>query len=96
MSILHWLLQQVVLTGQQIRTDVTIPHIIDGIILYTIVHKLAKKSEASAAHTQKLFKSEARRIIHRHVHERHGGHPLVCQHPDCEEQLNVITEPMPQ
>lgn len=82
MFIVHWFYHEAVLTYQQIRTDVTIPHIFTGVVLYSIVHTAAKNGHRSAKRVEHLFKSEAQRMVHSHVHLRHGGRPWNCK--DCE------------
>lgn len=82
MFVLHWFYQEAVLTYQQIRHDVTIPHIFTGTVLYLIVHFAAKNGQKSAARAEQLFKSEAQRVIHSHVHLKHGGRPWDCK--ECE------------
>ncbi len=77
----NWLWEQLLLTGVEIKKEVTIPHIITGIIMYCIVHSASKRGTQSA---EKVFKSHMQRLIHRHVHDRHGGHPLKCEHPACD------------
>ncbi len=81
MFIILWVTHQLVLTYQEIRHEVTIPHVFTGVVLYTIVHTAAKTGHNSAKRAEQLFKSEAQRRIYNHVHGRHQGKPVDC--PDC-------------
>lgn len=81
MFILHWISHQIHLTWQQLTVDITIPHIITGIVLYWIVHTAAKRGHKSARRAEQLFKNETQRLFYNHIHGRHQGKPVDC--PDC-------------
>lgn len=78
---LHWLLGQFIDTYRQIRTDVTIPHVFTGIVLYIIVHTAVKTGQKSAMRAESLFKNAVQQQIYTHVHSRHQGKASDC--PDC-------------
>lgn len=84
---LDWLWQQVVLTGIQIQNDVTIPHIVTALIVYSIVHTAAKQG-SKRAHI--VLHSPMKQRIHKHVHEKHAGHPMKCTQIDCVKEFIPI------
>lgn len=76
---LHWLYIQYLLTLQQIRTDITIPHILSGILFFAIIHFRINKAVKEAA---KTFR-----------HKRTTKHPIVKHHRhgfDCPEVHGVL------
>lgn len=81
MFILTWFLHEIVLTYQELRLNITIPHIFTGIVLYNIVHFAAKRGQMIAMREQKLFKNVVQARIYNHIHSRHQGKPSDC--PDC-------------
>lgn len=80
MIVLHWLLGQIIETYHQVLTDVTIPHVFTGIVLYTIVHTASKTGGRSAMRTRKLIRAELERLHHLRARP---GHPLTCICIEC-------------
>lgn len=89
---MHWLLHQLSLTIEQLRREVTIPNIVSGAIMYTIIHTAAKSGQESGRRTRKLFKNEMQKYITRHVILGHSGHPLKCEDPDC-QPIRILVDP---
>lgn len=70
MFILHWFVQELYLTWVQLRTDVTIPHVFTGIVLYSLVHFAAKTGQQSA---QRVLHKEIQRLNHKQPNLLHVG-----------------------
>ena len=84
---MHWIAHQLWLTWRQLTIDVTIPHIITGVVLYSIVHFAAKNGQKSALRAENLFKNAVQERIYHHVHAKHQGKPVDC--PDCATIVTV-------
>lgn len=92
MLAIDWLSHELVLTIEQIKTEVTIPNIITGLIIYTIIHTAAKTGQESGRRTKKLFKTEMQKYIYQHVNLGHKGHPIKCEESDC-QPIQILTDP---
>jgi len=76
----------------QIENRLAPAEIVAGVLLYIIIRSVVWCLRQALRETDKAFKSDRQRIIHRHVHDGHKGHYKKCRQPDCAELAAAIID----
>lgn len=74
----------------QILQRISPLEIATAVIMYIVVRSIVWCLRQSLRITERAFKKETQRVIHRHVHDKHGGLPTKCSHKDC-ESIGIVT-----
>lgn len=89
---LHWLYLQILLTWQEIRAEVTIPHLVTGSIVYGIIHGMFNESRRVRNQAIRLHTKSGHRARFRECFEDNCA-SIRTQEPIRVEGQNLLPPP---